>query len=180
LQSVEHNVGISLRRLWNLWSVDRGILSSSYTLPKSGEFHEAASRWGEAARTDVERFQIVAEADMEELATSGTCAVSCCVDQRYADSSAARCSNDHDVFDERVNESVPQHVHEANEPVAVACDDPAEAVTLALSDPVPFAFVVQSGLEGFGVHGVNLIVRKRAPPRQGDLDVRHLGDGSER
>jgi hypothetical protein len=93
-------------------------------VPNSGEIHESTSSWGEAARIDVEGFQVLSEADTKELATRSACAVSCSVDQSYADSPVARFDTDHDVFNKRVNESVPEDVHEANELVAVTGDDP--------------------------------------------------------
>ena len=57
-----------------------------------------------------------------------------------------------------VDEPVPQHVDETDEPVAVAGDDPAEAVLGGLRDPVPFRRVEEPRLECSGVERVDLVV----------------------
>ena len=64
---------------------------------------------------------------------------------------------DHDVFDERMDQAVPQDVDEADEAVVVSCDDPAEAVPFGLIDPVPLGFVEQPRLERGCVEGVDLV-----------------------
>ena len=91
----------------------------------------------------------------------------------HADTATAVVRVDHHVLDERVNTSVPEHVDEPDESIAIPGHDPPEAVAGGLGDPVPLRLTEDAGLECDRVERVDLAVRERSAPRVGDVAVRH-------
>jgi hypothetical protein len=112
------------------------------------QFHESTEGGLEATSVDVEGPKVFVEANVQELTSSGLHSVTGGVNHTATDASVPVVGVDHDIFDERMNEAVPQHVDEADEAVSVSCHDPTEAVSLGLGDPVPFGLVEQPRREG--------------------------------
>ena len=155
------------------WCEDRSRIlqdrDASRPLDELRQLHQAAACGQEPARVDVERREILVEADVEELAACCRSAVARCVDERDTDAMVAVAGIDHDVLDERVDKPVPQHVDETDETVAVAANDPAEAVSFGLVDPVPLGLVEEAGIECGCVELVDLVVGEGFTPRVGDV-----------
>ncbi len=71
-----------------------------------------------------------------------------------------RRPGDHRVLNPGMDETVPQHVDEADELGVVSCHYPAEAVLIHEFLPVPLSLIVDTSLEGFRVKLVELPLLK--------------------
>jgi hypothetical protein len=129
------------------------------------QMEEASSDFAEAARVDVERFQVRGEADVEELAPGPAGTIPRRSDNTHADAVMPRVGRHHHVFEKGVHQPVPENVGKADQEVPSPGRDPAQAVSLTQIDPIPFRLVVETSLECFGVKGVDLLVREDAAPR---------------
>ena len=95
---------------------------------------------------------MLVEVDVQPLAARDPRVLACHGDELGADVLTAGVLRDHRVLDERVDEAVPQHVHETHEGSVVGSgDDPAQAVHGNEPVPVPFQAVEDPGLEGLRV-----------------------------
>ena len=134
----------------------------------------------EPTGVDVEGPQVLVEPDVQELAASAPGSVTGGMHDTDTDTSVPIVGVDHDVFDERVDRAIPEHVDEADEAAAVSCDDPAETVAFNLIDPVPLGLVEQSSIECGGLECVDLVIRERAAPRVRDARCRIRCVGNRR
>jgi hypothetical protein len=73
------------------------------------------------------------------------------------------------VLNPGVHQPIPDHVHEADEPLAVPGHDPAAAVFGDEFVPVPFSLVENESFERLGVEVADLDVGEAAPPLVDDL-----------
>jgi hypothetical protein len=124
--------------VWVGWTdVGAGrALRGDSTRPWLCQLHEPAEGRLETTCVDVETLKVFVEANVQELTTGGLRSVTGGVNDADTDAAVPVFGVDHHVLDERVDQAVPEHVREADEALAVSCDDPAQAVPLGLVDPV--------------------------------------------
>ncbi len=133
--------------------------------PSVAEFDKPSVSRNESTRVEVERFQVVFEVDMQPFAARTGRVCACDLDQAHAHAAPAGTNCDERVFDESVNESVPDDVDEPHEPEVITSDDPPQAVVAELAGPIS---VLDMLLEALSVQLADFIVGKRSSPLVAD------------
>ena len=110
------------------------------------QLDQARIRRLKATGVEVELAQVIVEVDVDPLAARSARLGDRDSNELGRDSLPGGSGSDHRVEDEGVYSSVPRDVDEADEPGAVACADPAQAVLLDLSLPVVFEDAVPERL----------------------------------
>ena len=137
------------------WALLRGALGLARKRPQSGR------RWPEAAFAEVEPAVLFIEIDMKPRTSGGARFLCRDIDESSAYAMPLNSCAHARVDDESMNGTVPRHVDEADQLLAVPCCHPAEAVRPHLSNPIDGQEWMG---EGLCVQGIQFLVREFTAP----------------